>query len=389
MDFRLSEEQLMMQEMVRTFAQKEIKPVAAEYDRRVDPKDCFPWELWKKAHALGLLTLPLSPKWGGGAGLLTQVIVCEELGAGDSSFGCCVGAHFHKVDLMENLFDEVQKEEFIPELIKDDTYAIATAFTEPEHSSDSSLPYDEPGVAMKTFAYRHGDEYAINGMKRFITQAAVAKLFIIWARTDKNKPISQAMSAFIVRAGTPGLSIGHIDDSMGGRADARAEVIIDNLRVPARYLIGEENKIFGPRMRTFVGHICTVAAKIGEARTCYEETTKFAKTRIQGGKPIIEHINVGTRIADMHVNLEVSRTLVQKVAWARDNQYEHDTKMMYLAQAFVMDVLTKIYLDVLEIWAGMGVQKEVPIERYFRNHFSTLHAGGTPVLNRIRAMKML
>jgi len=391
MDFRLTEEQLMLKATVREFAQKEVKPVAAELDRRPNPLDRFPWDLWKKAHAMGLLALPLSQKWGGsGAGRLTQTIVCEELGAGDGSFGKSVATHLQKVHFLERVLNEEQQKEFIPEFMNDDTYVIAHAMTEPEHGSDTNLPYDAPGATLKTFAYLDGDHYVINGMKRFITQAAVAKLFYIWARTDKNKPISQAIKAFLVRAGTPGLTIGHMDDEMGGRTEARAEVILDNVRIPARYAIGEEETMYGAHSASFLEDCLLVTtAGIGEARTCYEETREHTKTRMQGGKPIIEHVNVGTRVADMLVGIEASRALVQKIAWSWDNQHEFDPKMVFLAKAFVSDTLSKIYLDALEIWAGLGVQKDLPIERYFRNHFSTLHGGGTPVLDRIMAMKML
>lgn len=391
MDLRLSEEQLMLQATVREFAQKEVKPAAAEYDSRVDPRDRFPWDLWKKAHDMGLLALPISREWGGGgASYLTQVIVCEELGAGDASFGKGYATHLQKASSLDRILNEEQKQEFIPEFMNDYTFVIAHAMTEPEHGSDNNIPYDEPGVTMKTFAYQDGDDYVINGMKRFITHAAVAKLYYLWARTDKTKPISQAIKTFLVRAGTPGVTIGHIDDEMGGRMEARAEIIIENLRVPSRYAVGEAEKMYGEHAASFL-HDCLVvtSAGLGEARTCYEETKEFAKTRTQGGKPIIQHINVGTRLSDMHVGIEASRALIHKIAWCWDNEYEFDPKMVFLNKAFVSDIISKLYLDALEIWAGLGVQKELPFERYFRNHFSTLHGGGTPVLDRIIAMKTL
>ncbi len=391
MDLRLSEEQLMLQATAREFAQKELKPAAAELDKRVDPKDRFPMDLWRKAHRMGLLALPLSPKWGGGgASILTMAMVCEELGAGDASFGKGFATHLQKSGALERMLNEEQKKEFIPEFMNDDTYVISHAMTEPEHGSDCNIPYDEPGVTLKTFAYQDGEDYVINGMKRFITHAAVAKLFYVWARTDKTRPISQAIKTFLVRAGTLGLTIGHLDDEMGGRMEARAEVILENVRVPARYAVGEAEKMYGEHSASFLlDCLFVVTAGLGEGRTCYEETREFARTRVQGGKPIIQHINVGTRLADMHVGIEASRALIHKIAWCWDNDYEFDPKMVFLAKAFVSDMLSKLYIDTLEIWAGLGVQKELPIERYFRNHFSTLHGGGTPVLDRIMAMKRL
>ena len=172
--------------------------------------------------------------------------------------------------------------------------------------------------------------------------------------------------------------------------EARAEVIIENLRVPARYAVGEPDKMYGEHSESFLADcLFVVTAGLSEGRTCYEETKEFARTRVQGGKRIIEHVNVGTRLADMHVGIEASRALLPKIAWCWDNDHDFDPKMVFLAKAFISDMLSKLYIDALEIWAGLGVQKDLPIERYFRNHFSTLHGGGTPVLDRILAMKIL
>jgi len=390
MDFRLNEEQLMMQKTARDFAQKEIKPVAAYYDSRPDPKDRFPWELWKKLHNLGFLQLPIDPEWGGtGTDLLTQVVICEEIGAGDGSFGKAYGTALQKSHYLNSLLSDEQKKEFLKKFIEDDTYVIASAITEPDSSSDNLLPYDAP-TTIRTFAYRDGDEYVINGFKHFVTLSAVASLFFLWARTKKDVPISQGLSCFLVPADTPGVSLGRIDDTLGSRSLAAAEIIFDDVRIPTRHLLGEENGMLKSQQRIFVpDYLNTTAAELGEARTCYEETKEHAKERIQGGKPIIEHINIGMKILDMHIGIEASRTLLQKVAWSFDTQNGFDRKMVYMAKAFVSDIISKIHLDSLEVWAGYGIQKDLPIERYFRNHFAAKHGGGTPDMNRIKSIKYL
>lgn len=170
MDFRLSEEQVTIQRTVRRFAQKEIKPTAAECDRKQDPKDCFPWELIKKASALGLRTCAAPKKWGGDdTDMLTRVIICEELGSGDSGFSTVIGGMMKACHMFGIYLNNDQQQEFFPQIMKDDTYLIAIAVTEPDSATDIHLPYDEPGVAMKTQAYRNGSEYVINGTKHFIT----------------------------------------------------------------------------------------------------------------------------------------------------------------------------------------------------------------------------
>src|SRR4030042_1816614 len=170
MDFRLTEEQTTIRKTVREFARREIRPVAVVYDKKVNPKDCFPWELLKKASALGLRTCAAPKKWGGDdTDMLTRVIICEELGSGDAGFSTVIGGMMKACHMLGLYLNEKQQEEFFPTIMKDDMYLIATAVTEPDSSTDIHLPFDEPGVAMKASAYRDGNHYVINGVKHFIT----------------------------------------------------------------------------------------------------------------------------------------------------------------------------------------------------------------------------
>jgi len=391
MDFRLTEEQIAIQETVRKFAQEEIKPVVAEYDRRVDPKDCFPWKLVKKASALGLRTCSVPKKWGGeDTDMLTRVVICEELGSGDSGFSTVIGGMMKACHMFGLCLNEEQQEEFFPQIMEDDTYLIATAVTEPDSATDIHLPYDEPGVAMKTFAYRDGDEYVINGVKHFITAGGVSKLYVVYVRTDKTKPVSQAVSGFLVPRETPGFYVAGFHDMLGKRLQGQAELVFEDTRIPARYLIGEENKMFSTRMDVWVESVLTtLAAGLGEARTCYEETKKYAMTRIQGGRPIIEHVNIGNRIVDMHLYLEAARTLLWRVAWNWDTKEGYDPMMVYLTKAFVNESVLKVIENAMEVYAGWAVQKELPMERHLRNAWNALHGGSTPTVNRLKAIKLL
>jgi len=391
-DFRLTDEQVRWQKIAREFAEKEIRPVVAELDSREDPKDRFAWDLITKASKLGFRTLSVPKKWGGGgADLLTQAIVCEELGTGDRGFAGQLGANMKNALYLSALLDKDQQEEFIPQYIKDDTYLIAIGTTEPDSGTDVLLPHDEPGTAMKTRAIRDGKEYVINGIKRFVSNGAVAKLYFIYARTDENKPVSKATSLFLVPNNAPGFSIGKIYDELGIRLASRAELILDDVRVPARYLVGKENEALSAQRHLFsVSMVNTISAAIGEARRCYEETRAYAKERIQGGKPIIEHINIGTRIADMRIWIEAARNLVWKVAWSYDTKYEYEPLLIPLTKAYVNELSIKVIENALEVYGGTGVQKrECPIERYLRNAYNMLPAGGTPTVNRIKAMQML
>jgi acyl-CoA dehydrogenase len=391
MDFRLSEEQEAIQKTIRKFAQEEIKPVVAEFDKKVDPKDSFPWELLKKVSALGLRTCAAPKKWGGEeTDMLTRSIICEELGSGDCGFSTVMGGMMKACHMLGLYLNEDQQKEFFPQIMNDDTYLIATAVTEPDSATDIHLPYDEPGVAMKTFAFRDGDEYVINGVKHFITGGGISKLYIVYARTDKTKPVSQAVSGFLVPLGTPGFYVAGFHDMLGKRLQGQAELVFEDARIPARYLIGEENKMFSTRMGVWVESILTtLAAGLGEARTCYEETKQYAMDRIQGGKPIIEHVNIGSRIVDMYFYIEVARTLLWKIAWSWDNKEGYDPMMVHLTKAFVNESVLKVVENAMEVYAGYAAQKEMPLEKHLRNAWTSLHGGSTPTVNRLKAMNLL
>jgi len=393
--FQLTEEQINIQKMVRKFAENEIKPVAKELDSKVNPYECFSWEILKKGSRLGLRTVAIPEKWGGGgADLLTQMIICEELGAGDCAVATTFGLNMKISRQFCTLCNDDQIKEFISQVMSDDTFLFASAITEPDAGSDNLLPYDEPGAAMRTFAYKEGSEYVINGRKQFITNGGVAKLYLVYARTNKEKPLSQSMSCFLVPAGTKGFSIGRIHDKMGKRLNLNSELIFEDCRVPQRYLIGKEGGIYW-QLRpeegkaSMFGMLNVAAGLLGEARTCYEETKTYAKLRIQGGKPIIEHNNVGMRIVDMHVNIEAARLILWKIAWSCDANYEFDPKLVYLAKAFVYDTCIKVVESALQVYAGMGPMKELPVEKYIRDIHTRLHGHGTSDMLRIKAMKRL
>jgi alkylation response protein AidB-like acyl-CoA dehydrogenase len=394
MDFALDEEQLMLQQSIRRFVQKEIKPILVDYYNRRDPKDPRPREIRKKLHDMGLFGLGFDPKWGGGgASLVTQAMVCEELGAGDMNFTGGLAYFLQVAHFMEVFLTDEQKAEWYPVIMNDPYYVMGNCTSEEESSSDATLPYDEPGKAVMTYVEPDGDDYVINGKKYWVTGGASAKLYIVWCRNDRNKPLSECFTPLLVPRDAPGVSLGSLHELM--MADrignpASAEVIFENVRVPKRYLVGEYGKMFWPRMKEFVhDYICHVANYLGIARDCYERTVEYAKTRVQGGKPIIEHPNIAIKVAEMLEIIETSRLLINKVAWSWDTNKDYNPAMPFLVKSFVADSLSKFYENALDIWGGPGVVIESPIQRAFRNQFARRHGAGTPDFCRIRAAKYL
>lgn len=404
MDFRLTEEQLMLQNTVRAFAKKEIKPYFEALDRKPLPpppkvltpqimKERYPWELWQKMHALGLGTLSVPQAWGGGgASTLTQAIVCDELGKAGGINVILQLTHQHLLDVFGT---DKQKEEFLTQCVKDPTYIIANCTAEPESTADASRPDDEAGVSMRTFAYREGDDYVINGLKRHVAIAPLAKLFIVWCRTDRNKPLSQSLSGFLVPYGTPGLSFGNILETqvMMGRGGMNAEVILDNVRVPAHYRLGPEGKMWFRRKEQFsFRDILILAAKAGSLQAVFDETLEYARNKIQEGRPLVQHVNIGLRLADMLATSETAKLYYRKLASDWDNQKTAGTwneHHLFLFRGFLSDMTSKFFLDGLEIWGGTGVQKETSFHRHFFGHLAGGHGVGSSDQMRLMIMKWL
>lgn len=386
-DFRLNKEQLTIRDAVREFVTKELKPLAQEYDAKTDPKDCFPIELVKTASTLDLRTLNVPEEYGGvECDQITLAVILEELGAGDLGFASLIGQHTKYIDYLSKLCNEEQKAEWMPKLVKDDTFLIASAITEPDAGTDSQLPYEEPGAGMSTFAERREDEYIINGTKHFISNGGAAKLYFVFARTKENAPFSQSVSIFIVPPDAPGFSVARIHDKLGRRLMLNAELVFSDARIPAGNLVGEENKAWQMFYGQSPGINNTISCLVGGIRTCYEESLDFAKKRIQGGVPIIKHTPIGTMLAEMRVKVEASRALLWRNASSWDHKYEYDPKMNYLTKAFVNRMALEIVNDTMEIFGGMGTMKDMPVEKYLRDIYTILHAYGNPSINMIKGM---
>jgi alkylation response protein AidB-like acyl-CoA dehydrogenase len=381
MDFRISKEQSLIRQTIREFAQaqNEVKPISRKLDTQVDPKQCFSWELVGKASKLGLRLLPLPVEYGGSriTDQSAQIIIMEELGAGDLGFASVFRSQISLVDMFMRLCNQEQKEEFIPRLVADDTYLLAACMSEPDHGTDTAIPYDVPGEGLETFAEKKEREYVINGVKHFTSNGGIAKLYFVYARTNRKLPLSKSLSCFLVPHDTPGFSIGSIPNKLGRRLLMNAEEVFQDVSIPARYLVGKENnaweerKILGP-----VGLLHS-AAQLGVLRACYEEALSYAKIRIQGGRPIIEHTNIGAKLGEMRIKIEAAKRLILWNAWCWDNDNEYDPRMHWLIKGFTDEVTLHILNHTVDIFGGIGTDKDSSIEKYIRDLYTILHGFGT------------
>jgi len=377
MDFRETDEQRMLRQMVRKFAQNEVRPVCRELEQRPNPKDCYPWEVLKKASKLGLRTLSIPAEYGGGGvtDVASYIIFCEELSVGDFAFGISLGTQtVGLAAYLDRVCSKEQKDEWFPKIVADDTFLIAVAQTEPNAGTDNVLMASVPGAGMQTYAKRRGEEYIINGTKHFITNGGLAKLYILNARTDKKLSLSECKSQFLVSPTTIGFSIGSFHNKSGGRCGPTAELIFEDMHVPASQLLGKEGGSPRDMLQAAVHQIAGLACRIGLLRAMYEASVEYASTRIQGGKPIIQHQLIAAHLSEMRVRIEAARQLVYRQGWCWENNYEYDPKITTLLRSFICQCGAHIAFQANDIHGGMGCDKEMVIDKLVRDMFATLHA---------------
>ena len=353
-DFGLTEEQKALQEMAREFAQKEMKPNAAKYDKG----DEFSEDVMQKAFDVGFLTCTIPTEYGGG-GLsdIETVIISEELAAG------CAGMY---TTMMVNalaytpiiLFgtDEQKKKHLTPQTKK--MSFASFCLTEREAGSDAG--------AQKTKAEKVGAEYIINGSKCFISNGGIASLYVVFALTDPSKG-ARGMSAFIVPRETPGITIGKEEDKMGHRASNTVELYFEDVRVPAENLLAKEGMGFIIAMKTLDRTRAPVgAAGVGVARTAMEHAIEYGKTRVQFGKPIALFQNNAFKIAQMAMEINAARLLVWNAAWLLDED-KPCGKESAMAKTFGSDVAMRVTNEALQILGGYGYMKDYPMEKLMRD----------------------
>jgi acyl-CoA dehydrogenase len=391
MDFiRFSESQLMIRNLVRDFVEKELKPVAKEYDKKVNPIDCVCWELSRKAHRLGIKTYAIPEEYGGGGmyNHVTHTMLQEELSVGDMGFAHMVLQTARVAGWICKVANKEQIDELIPKVVKDEDYHLGLACTSPNHGTDNVFPDDFPGRALDMIAEKRGNEYIVNGTKHWISNGGVAKLYILYARTDKDAPISKGMSLFFVPDDLPGFSVAKIQDKSGRRMGTNAELVFDNVRIPARYLLGKENHAWDLLRRHPMMGGCPGAMLLGPMRALYEESLAFAKTRIQGGVPIIQHQSIAVRLADMRAKILATRLLHYKTSWDIDNNCAEPGELFLIA-GFQRDAATDVMQHAMEICASLAVDREGILEKLIRDICSCYHDLGSSDINRLKAVRAL
>jgi acyl-CoA dehydrogenase len=353
-DFSLSEEQLAIQKMARDFAQGEIAPVAAEYDRSGE----YPEEVVRKAFRAGLVYGAIPEEYGGGGlSAVDQVILAEELSAGCSGISSCIAINSLAAIPLIYFGSIKQKSDILTKICTEDKL-MALCVTEPGAGSDVA--------SICTTAKKGKDGYLISGNKTFITNGGVADYYIVFATVDKSLG-HRGISAFLVPRDTSGVSVGKKEDKMGQRAANTTDVIFENAAVPEEYRLGEEGQGFKIIMQTFNHSRPGVGASaVGVARSAMEHAIKYAGERGQFGLPILMHQAVMFMLADMAKDIEAGRLLARQAAWKTDQGLDN-SKEAAIAKVFCGDMVMRVTTDAAQVFGGYGYIRDYPAEKLMRD----------------------
>lgn len=371
MDFNLTKTENLFLQMIREFAEKEVKPLAAE----VDEQERFPIETVEKMGKIGIMGIPIPVEYGGAGGTnILYAMAVEELSAACATTGVIVSAHTSlcAAPIME-YGNAAQKQKYLPKLATGE-WIGAFGLTEPNAGTDAS--------SQQTIAVEDGDNYILNGSKIFITNSEYAHVYIIFAMTDKSRGV-KGITAFIVEKGFPGFSVGKKEKKMGIRGSATCELIMENCIVPKENMLGKPNEGFGIAMKTLDGGRIGIASQaLGIAQGAMNEAVKYVKERKQFGKPISAFQNTQFQLADLQTRIVASRLLVRQAAFKKDNgiPYSVDAAM---AKLYAAETAMEVTNKAIQFHGGYGYTREYPVERMFRDAKITEIYEGTSEVQRM------
>ncbi len=364
-----------MRRLARDFAEREIRPVAGEYDRREE----VAWPVLEKANAIGLLSFGLPEVYGGGGvpgGLMgiTNFAVMEELAWGCAAIATTIGSSVYAAGPIMAFGTEEQRRRFVPLFCDPDTVRLgAVCITEPQGGSDVA--------AMTTTYRRDGDTYVLNGRKCFITNGGIADLHVVFA-VERPGAGWGAMAAFIVEKGTPGLTMGKVEHKLGVRASHTAEVVLEDCAVPAGNRLGGEPaadvvperarrggtaKGPNPLFLLQYSRMTYAAAAVGLARAAYEHALDYAQTRESFGRPIARHQAVGAKLADMAMGVDAARLLLWRAGWMVEAGLPLLRAEGSMAKCFAADVAVGVTQEAVQILGGHGYMADHPVEKWYRD----------------------
>jgi len=381
MNLELNEEQKLIQDTARAFAQAELEPVAARLDQ-TDDQESFLRNL-KKLAELGFMGLNIKDEYGGAqAGMVAFSVAITEIARACASTAVTVSVNNLVCDVIQAVGSETQKKTYIPKICSGEFTAGCFALTEPGAGSDPA--------AITSSAKLDGNEWVLNGSKRFITSAPYAGVFVVWAVTDKAAPKGKGISCFLVEAGTRGLTIGRAEQKMGQHASATNEVIFEECRIPKEALLGNLNAGFRVAVGELTGGrvgIGSLALGVGLAAMDY--ATRYAQERVQFDQKITKFQAIQWMIADAYTELEASRLLLMQAAF-REEQGQSFAKEAAMAKMYATEAANRACYTALQMAGGYGYSREFPLERYARDvRVTSIYEGTNEIQRTIIAREIL
>jgi alkylation response protein AidB-like acyl-CoA dehydrogenase len=364
--FTPTEEQRQLQALAHEFAERELRPIAAECDR----SDTFPLELLAKAAKLGLTSYSIPREYGGaGVDAVMAALVAEELSWGCAGLAATIGATMFPVRPLVRFGTDDQSSRYLPRLASENGCLAAIAFTEPHAGSDLQ--------AIQASAVREGDEYVLSGEKCYITNGGIAEITIVFAKVEG------AVTAFIVEHDDPGVVAGRKEQKLGLRASYTGSVVLDGARIPADRLLGEEGQGFAIAMDFFEASRPQVAASaVGIARAAFEYAADYARERKAFGKPLVAKQGVSFALADMAMEIEAARLLVWKACAAVDDGEDAGLAGSY-AKAYAADAAMRATTGAVQTLGGAGIMDDHPVEKWFRDAKVMQIVEGTSEIQRL------
>lgn len=371
MFFQLTEDQKMMQKMVREFAEKRVAPEVAKRD-----EEClFDRSIMDEIGEMGLNGLCFPEKYGGAdSDYLSYILAVEELSKVDDGIGVSLSVNVSLCAWPIYAYGtEEQKEKYLRPILEG-KHMGAFGLTEPNAGTDAA--------AQQSVAVLNGDHYILNGSKIFITNAGEAETYVVFAMTDKAKGL-KGISAFILEKGMPGFTFGKKEHKMGIHSSITMELIFQDVKVPVANLLGKEGEGFKIAMTTLDGGRIGVGAQaLGIAQAALDHAVKYSKERVQFGKPICANQAIAFMLADMNTKVDAARLLIYRAAWLKDQGLPF-SKEAAMAKMYASDIAMEVTTDAVQIFGGYGYTCEYPVERLMRNAKITQIYEGTNQVQRM------
>ena len=374
--FAMTEEQRSILQTVERFVEKEVKPRSAALDAETDPAKGYSFEIVAKANEVGIRTMTLSEQYGGlGTDSLTTAMVIEELAKGDLGVSVIFAQTLKIAQIMQKALNEEQRARVLPKFAADPQGMLAIGITEPDNASNYFLPHPMP---FRTSAEKTKGGWIVNGLKHFISNGNRASFYLLFVQTEKGKTMADGATCFLIERGRPGFTIGRVHDKMGERLANNAELVFQDCFIPDENVVGVPGKGFGVLGEFFPQSNGYAAASIiGCAGALYQKSVEWAKLRVQGGKPIIEHDGIRAQLAEMRMLIDASRSYIHRACWLADHQ-EHgwDKTLGVLPKAMASQAAWKI-----ATWCTRDPRRP-RLHEGVRRRETGARCGGVPALGR-------